>query len=133
MVYTMIQSSYDQGFADSTQVRTARPVFLARFWLARRAVYLSAIALILGLYSYPALRTASTTGSWRLPAVSAPDLGLYLSLSNLGKDRDGSPLNPYQPPHLLVSDQSASVRKNRNQLGLVVVGSGILIVAGREF
>jgi hypothetical protein len=92
---TIIQSSYDKGFADSAQARTARPVFLARFWLARRAVYLSLIAVILGLYSYPALRTASTTGSRSLPAVSAPDLGLYLSLSNLRKDRDGSPLNPY--------------------------------------
>jgi hypothetical protein len=95
MAYTMTRCSYDQGIADPAQVRAAGPIFLGRFRLARRVVYLIAIALILGLYSYPALRTASTTGSWRLPAVSAPDLGFYLSLSNLGKDRDGSPLNPY--------------------------------------
>lgn len=31
----------------------------------------------------------------RLPAVSAPDLGLYLSISNLEKSSDGAILNPY--------------------------------------
>lgn len=52
-------------------------------------------AVILSLYSYPALRTAFTTSSLRLPAVSAPDLGLYLSLSKNEKDQNGATLNPY--------------------------------------
>src|SRR5665811_186518 len=34
-----------------------------------------------------------------------------------------------QPPNLLVRDQSASAPMNRNTLGLIVVGSGILFVA----
>ena len=38
-----------------------------------------------------------------------------------------------QPPNLLVRDQSASAPMNRNTLGLIVVGSGILFVVDREF
>jgi hypothetical protein len=38
-----------------------------------------------------------------------------------------------QPPNLLVCDQSASAPMNRNTLGLIVVGSGILFVVAREF
>jgi hypothetical protein len=61
----------------------------------RWAVYLSVIVLILCVYSYPALRTASTTGSRHLPSVSAPDLGLYLSLSRMEKAQDGAFVEPY--------------------------------------
>jgi hypothetical protein len=82
-------------FPDSAQARTASPAFLDCSWLNRRAAYGIVIAVILGIYSYPALRTAVATRSLRLPAVSAPDLGLYLSLSKLEKDRDGTTLNPY--------------------------------------
>ena len=38
-----------------------------------------------------------------------------------------------QPPNLLVRDQSASAPMNRNTLGLIVVGSGILFVVDRDF
>jgi hypothetical protein len=79
---------------DSAQVQSA-PLVSSRFWLSRRVAYLTAIALVLSLYSLPALRTAFTTGSRRLPAVSAPDLGLYLSLSRIERDRDGAAVNPY--------------------------------------
>jgi hypothetical protein len=61
----------------------------------RRVAYLIFILAILTIYSYPALRTASITGSRRLPAVSAPDLGLYLSLSRIERDSTGTDLNPY--------------------------------------
>src|ERR1035438_8481979 len=37
-----------------------------------------------------------------------------------------------QPPNLPVCDQSASAPMNRNTLGLIVVGSGILFVVGQE-
>jgi hypothetical protein len=61
----------------------------------RRVAYLILVLIILTIYSYPALRTASITGSRRLPAVSAPDLGLYLSLSRIERDSSGTDLNPY--------------------------------------
>jgi hypothetical protein len=38
-----------------------------------------------------------------------------------------------QPPNLPVCDQYAPVPMNRNTLGLIVVGSGILFVVNREF
>jgi hypothetical protein len=61
----------------------------------RRLAYLIFVLVTLAIYSYPALRTASITGSRRLPAVSAPDLGLYLSLSRIERDSTGTDLNPY--------------------------------------
>lgn len=63
--------------------------------LRRRVAYSVVIAIILVIYSYPAVRTALTTRCLRLPAVSAPDLGLYLSISKLEKSPDGALSNPY--------------------------------------
>jgi hypothetical protein len=53
------------------------------------------IAIILGIYSYPSIRTTLTTRSFRLPPVTAADQGLYLSLSQLHKTPDGAFINPY--------------------------------------
>ena len=64
-------------------------------WLMRRVAYAGVIAIILVIYSYPALRTTLTTKCLRLPAVSAPDLGLYLSISKIEKGQDGTLINPY--------------------------------------
>lgn len=74
---------------------TGRPIAEKSSWLGRRSWYFILIAVILCVYSYPALRTAFATKSLRVPAVSAPDLGLYLTLSQLEENRDGSIVNPY--------------------------------------
>jgi hypothetical protein len=91
----VVSSSDIQIFADAERARTGGLVFFEWFQGKRRAAYVTAVAIILAIYSYPALRTALTTKSLRLPAVSAPDLGLYLSLSKLEESRDGALLNPY--------------------------------------
>ncbi len=91
------------------------------------AAYLTAVAVILSLYSYPALRTAFVTGSRRLPTVSAPDLGLYLSLSRLGNDRDGSVLNPYYR----ISVPANSVGFLKFRLGPILFGLVADVFAGR--
>jgi hypothetical protein len=56
---------------------------------------LSFIALILGFYSYPALKTAAKTGSRDLPAVSAPDMSLYLNISSMKATSSGTLIDPY--------------------------------------
>jgi hypothetical protein len=81
--------------ADSAQARTGQSVSRTHLGASRWAGYLGVIALILGLYSYPALRNVAATGSRPLPSVSAEDLGLYLSLSKIQKDPDGTPREPY--------------------------------------
>jgi len=81
--------------ADSPKTRF-RPLKLpALLQTRRRITYLALTAAILSIYSYPALRTAHATGSRRLPSVSAEDLGLYLSLSRIEKDADGTRIEPY--------------------------------------
>jgi len=101
--------------------------FLARFGISGSAAFFGAIALILGLYSYPALRTAATTESKRLPAVSAPDLGLYLAMSNLVKGREGSILNPYYR----ISVPANSVGFLKFRLGPMLFGFVDQLLAGR--
>ena len=54
---------------------------------------------ILAIYSYPSLRTYSATKSTTLPAVTAEDLGLYLSLRRIERDPGGTPLEPYYGLH----------------------------------
>jgi hypothetical protein len=61
----------------------------------RRWLFAITIASILAIYSYPSVRTIFKTGSTALPTVTAPDLGLYLSLGQLTMLNDGSVLNPY--------------------------------------
>jgi hypothetical protein len=61
----------------------------------RKAAFLTLAGLILCIYSFPALRVALTTRSLRLPAITAPDLGLYLSISNLEKSGEGAIWNSY--------------------------------------
>lgn len=53
-----------------------------------------AIALILGIYSYPALRTTAVTGSRLLPPISAPDPSLYLNISTI-KSGSAEIVDPY--------------------------------------
>jgi hypothetical protein len=114
----MIQSNAVQSFADSLQAPTAGTVLDDSSWLNRRAAYLTVIAVILSVYSYPALRTAFTTRSTRLPAVSAPDLGLYLSLSKHDKEKGGAIMNPYY--HISVPAGSVAYIKFR--LGPLLFG-----------
>jgi len=108
-VKSMIQCSAVKSFSESRQAQTASTVFDDFSWLNCRATYWTVIALILTVYSYPALRTAFTTRSTGLPAVSAPDLGLYLSLSQLDKEKSGAVINPYY--HISVRPGSAAYIK----------------------
>ena len=66
-----------------------------QLWPHRRAAYLAVIIIILGVYSFPAIRTAITTKSTRLPAVTAPDQGMYLTVSKLHAAAGGTFVNPY--------------------------------------
>ena len=59
------------------------------------------VSIILSIYSYPALRSTSVTKSFRLPPVTAPDEGLYLSISQLRETNDRAIVNPYY--HVSVS------------------------------
>ena len=90
----MVRSD-DVQSSTRADVRTAPGEFHEPPWLNRRVAYSAVIAAILAIYSYPALRTALTTKCLRLPAVSAPDLGLYLSISKIEKSQDGALVNPY--------------------------------------
>ncbi len=51
--------------------------------------------LVLGIYSYPALRTTRVTSSRVLPPISAPDLSLYLNISGIKTTSDGRVIDPY--------------------------------------
>ena len=51
--------------------------------------------LVVGVYSYPALRTKAVLKSERLPVISAPDLALYLNLSTIERPRPGTVVNPW--------------------------------------
>ena len=51
--------------------------------------------LVLGIYSYPALRTTAATSSRALPPISAPDLSLYLNISAVKTTSDGQVIDPY--------------------------------------
>jgi len=91
----MISPDHVPSSSGSAQPETVSPGLVGFSWLSRRAAYFAVVAIILSIYSYPAVRTALTTRSLRLPPVTAPDLGLYLSLSKLEKSSDGATLNPY--------------------------------------
>ena len=102
-------------------------VLQARLWSTRNIAYVIAVGMILAIYSYPALRTASTTGSFRLPAISAPDLGFYLSLSRMQGDRQGNFLHPDY--RIGVSSRSVGLLKFR--LGPQLLGHLTDLLGGR--
>ena len=52
------------------------------------------IALVLAIYSYPALRTSAETRSRVLPPVYAPDISLYLNISSVKPAGSGA-VDPY--------------------------------------
>ena len=79
----------------SVEARTPAPGLPDSSWLNRRVAYFITIAVILCIYSYPALRAAVATKSLRVPAIAAPDLGFYLGLSKAEKNPDGATLNPF--------------------------------------
>jgi len=62
--------------------------------MRRLLIYAIAVFCVLTVYSYSTLRTPHTKA---LPVITAPDLGLYLSLSVLEKPRPGVVVNPYYP------------------------------------
>jgi len=66
-----------------------------RYSAVRRRAQFVAILAILVIYSYPALRTATNFSAADLPPEFAPDLSLYLNLSNLKTVSPGQVLNPY--------------------------------------
>jgi hypothetical protein len=111
--------------ADSPQ--TGGPIAENGFWLGRRSSYFILIVVILGIYSYPAVRTAFATKSLRVPAVSAPDLGLYLTLSQLEANQDGTIVNPYY--HVDVPAGSVGLIKFRS--GPMVFGLFNHVLQGR--
>jgi hypothetical protein len=53
------------------------------------------LTVVLAIYSYPFLATTATLGSRVVPPFFAPDLSLYLNLSNLQSADDGKVVNPY--------------------------------------
>ena len=53
------------------------------------------IILILGIYSYPTLKTTASTGSRALPPSFAPDSSLYLNISAIKSASPGQFLDPY--------------------------------------
>ncbi len=63
--------------------------------LKTRLFLLSSIALILGIYSFPAIRTSIATGSQVLPAGFAPDVSLYLNISTIPTATSGQFVDPY--------------------------------------
>src|SRR5262245_45255265 len=67
---------------------------------SRWTYYAMVMAVILSIYSYPALRAGIATKTLRLPPVTAPDEGLYLSISDIQRDSAGRLVNPYY--HLVV-------------------------------
>ena len=84
-------------------------------------------ATVLAIYSYPALRTAVATQSMRLPAVSEPDLGLYLSISEIERQGDGTFVNPYY--HIGVPANAGGYLKFRS--GPVLFGFLNAMLGGR--
>ena len=65
--------------------------------VARIIVKIAAIVLILGIYSYPSLRTRAALGPTVLPQMFAPDLTLYLNLGSIKALNQTEVLNPYYP------------------------------------
>jgi hypothetical protein len=107
----------------SATQQTSGPTRLPR----RLVAYSIAIVFVLAVYSYPTLRTRSVTRSDRLPAITAPDLGLYLSLSTLDQPRPGVVLNPYY--HVDVPASGAGFLKFR--LGPALFGRLTRLMSGR--
>lgn len=60
-----------------------------------RVLMAGAVVLVLAIYSYPALRTATTTGSRVLPPSFSPDLSLYLNISTARTSNAGQVVEPY--------------------------------------
>jgi hypothetical protein len=59
------------------------------------AAQFAAVVLVLFIYSYPALKARADFGPASLPPIFAPDLSLYLNLSNVKAISPGQILNPY--------------------------------------
>jgi hypothetical protein len=68
---------------------------LNREKLARGALIAGFILAILAIYCYPALKTAAVTRSRILPTISAPDVSLYLNISNIRPTPSGQIVDPY--------------------------------------
>ncbi|MGC2060977.1 MAG: hypothetical protein WA653_22140 [Candidatus Sulfotelmatobacter sp.] len=63
--------------------------------MRRALLQVASIAFILGIYSFPALKTRAELGSAILPPIFAGDLSMYLNLANLKTLPPGQILNPY--------------------------------------
>lgn len=60
-----------------------------------RVVFLAAIAIAVAFYLYPSFKARVQLGSTTLPPTFAPDLTLYLNLSQITMLDDRSVMNPY--------------------------------------
>jgi hypothetical protein len=67
----------------------------ANHFSRRTLAQFAAVALILFIYSYPALKARADFGPANLPPIFAPDLSLYLNLSSVKTISPGQALNPY--------------------------------------
>jgi hypothetical protein len=63
--------------------------------LKSRLLSLSMILLVLGIYSYPAIKTTIATGLRALPPINAPDLSLYMNISGIKATSSAEVLDPY--------------------------------------
>src|SRR6476661_2969346 len=64
-------------------------------WVRRIALAFAVLALVVAVYSYPSFKARTELGSRDLPPILAPDLTLYLNLSNLTQISEGQVVNPY--------------------------------------
>jgi len=82
---------YDHSLYDHSVQTVQNHPSSRTHWL----LFLSAIALILGIYCYPALKTTASTGSRALPPMSAPDPSLYLNISTIQTNGNGQLMDPF--------------------------------------
>jgi len=61
----------------------------------RLGIEFFALLFVIAIYLYPTLRARNDLGATPLPPIFAPDLSLYLNVSNLVRVDDGEVINPY--------------------------------------
>lgn len=75
----------------------------------RVALACALLAIVIAVYSYPSLKARTELGSSDLPPIFAPDLSLYLNLSNLTPVNESQVENPYY--HISVPKNGAGYLK----------------------
>ena len=106
---------------------TSTPQRNANHFPRRTVAQFAAVALILFIYSYPALKARADFGPASLPPIFAPDLSLYLNLSSVKTISPGIVLNPYY----LVPVPANGTAYLKFRLGAVLFNSWNKLLAGR--